>query len=115
MMCQLSVAMSRTDMTWPSAGQPEALTKWELVIPSFAACAFIIAAKLSSVPPMPSASVTAASFPESTKMPRMRSSMVMFVPTCTNMREPPMCQAWSLTRKVWSIRSLPALSCWKVM
>ncbi len=90
--------MSCTLMRWSGSGQPVQLRKFDAVRPSSAAFLFISSTKPSSEPAIPSASTMQASLPESTIMPRIRSSTCTEVPTCTNILEPPMRQARSETR-----------------
>ena len=84
-------------------------------MPNSAARAFIISAKLSSVPAMPSASVIAASLPDWMIMPRSRSSTRTWLLSFRNIAEPcalapPVSQAFCETVKRSSRWSFPAFS-----
>ena len=106
-----STARSRAVVHWPSAGQPEEFLNTVPVMPSSRALAVMRSAKLSSLPDIPSAMTTQASLPDSTIMPLIRSSTVTSLPSSTNMREPPMLRARSLTRnRVSSFRRPAAIS-----
>ena len=70
-----------------------------------------LAAKASSEPARPSAKTTAASLPDCTMTPWIRSSTLTLVPTSTNIFEPPMRQAFSLTGSVSSSVSVPSARC----
>ena len=59
------------DLTTPT---PDAFEKFEFDIPISFAFSFINSTKLSSVPAMPSAKATQASFPEATMIPLNKSS-----------------------------------------
>ena len=58
------MARSRAVTYWSGSGRPVALVKFEPVRPISSASWFIIEAKVSSVPAMPSASAIAASLPD---------------------------------------------------
>ncbi|MCY1183786.1 hypothetical protein D9M73_244340 [compost metagenome] len=83
--------------------------KWLLAMPRRAAVVFIRSAKASSLPAMCSATATLASLPDWMMMPCSRSPRATWVPTWTNIREPPVRQACSLmvTRSfslIWPLR-----------
>ena len=90
MMCSASSVRSRIDMTCPSAGQPEAFLNVELVMPSCWARWVMRRANPASVPSGDSASASTAqaSLPESTMMPRSRSSTRTRSLVFRNMVEP---------------------------
>ena len=91
------VARSRAVMRWLGSGQPVALAKLLPVKPISRALRVISSAKASSVPLSPSARTMQASLPDCTMTPRSRSSTRAVLPTSTNILEPPMRQAFSLT------------------
>ena len=61
-------AMSRAEVCWPSAKKPFGLTKWLSRMPSRRASRFIMAAKVSTLPPTPSAMTIAMSLADFTSM-----------------------------------------------
>ena len=102
-------ARSRTVIRWPGASRPVALAKLLPVRPSSLAFSVICRANSSSEPAIASAIVTQASLPDWMMMPRIRSSTFTRSPTFTNICEPPIFQARSLTRTSSSSLSLPCL------
>jgi hypothetical protein len=103
-------ARSRAVVHWPSTGQPDAFLNTVPDMPSSRPRLVMRSAKLSSLPDSPSATTTQASLPDSTIMPLIRSSTATSLPSSTNMREPPMLRARSLTRKRVSSLTRPAVS-----
>ena len=77
--------------------------------------ALLARANSSSEPAIASAMATQASLPDWMMMPRIRSSTFTRSPTSTNICEPPIFQARSLTRISSSSLSLPPLSWSKIM
>ena len=104
------VARSRAVMRWLGSGQPVALAKLLPVRPISWPLRVISAAKASSVPLRPSASTMQASLPDCTITPRSRSSTRTILPTSTNIFEPPLRHAFSLTGSSSSNEMRPSLS-----
>ena len=102
--------MSRADIACPSSGQPVAFRNVLLARPISRARRFISSANAASLPEMPSAMTMEASLPDCTMMPRNRSATLTRVLTMTNILDPPMRHAFSLTRNLSSRLSAPALS-----
>ncbi len=71
---------------------------------------FISSANCSSDPAMPSASTMQASLPDCTIMPRTRSSIFTWLFRSTNIFDPPMRQARSLTGSSWVSVNRPDFS-----
>ena len=110
MMCIASVARSRTLITCSGSGRPVAFLKWLAVMPSSRAFSFARSAKAVSLPASASAKTMQASLPDWMIMPRSRSSTPTRSPTLTNISEPSIRQARSLTGSVSSSLRLPSLS-----
>ena len=110
MMRRARVAMSRALMCWSGSGQPVQFLKNECVRPSCLAFAFISSANCSSDPAMASAKTMQASLPDCTMTPWIRSSTFTVVPICTNIFDPPMRQAFSVTGNSSSSRMRPCFS-----
>ncbi len=102
--------MSRAVVTCSGFGQPEALRKTVLVMPSWRAFSVIMSAKAASLPAIPSATTMVASLPDCTMMPRIKSSIRTRLPTRTNIFDPCIFQAFLLTGKVSSSDRLPFFS-----
>ena len=77
-------------------------------MPSSLAFAFIFSTNCSSDPPIASASTMAASLPDCTMTPRIRSSTLTVLPSCTNIFEPCIRQAFSRHRQL-VVQLQPAL------
>ena len=110
MIRRASVAMSRQLMCCSGSGQPVEFLKLELVSPSSFAFAFISSANCSSEPAIASANTMQASLPDCTMTPRIRSSTFTCVPTWTNIFDPPIRHARSLTSSSSSSRIFPCFS-----
>ena len=80
-MARASMARSRAEVIWSSAGRPLGLTKLDWIMPRRRAVAFISSAKLSIEPATPSASTTAMSFADFTINILSALSTVTTVPT----------------------------------
>ena len=110
MMRRASVAMSRQLMCCSGSGQPVEFLKFELVRPSSFAFWFISSANCSSDPAIASANTMQASLPDCTMTPRIRSSTRTCVPTWTNIFDPPIFHARSLTSSSSSSFIFPCFS-----
>jgi hypothetical protein len=115
MMKRARTARSRAVEYWLGSGSPVELVKLEPVSPISWPSWFIILAKVSSVPPMPSASAMAASLPDWMMTERSRSETFTFELSSANMVEPPEAappsrQACSEMKNSSFIDSLPRCS-----
>ena len=108
MMIVASLARSRTLIRCPGSGQPLAFLNVLLVRPSSWPRLVICSLKASSVPPSASATTMQASLPDCTMIPCRRSSTRTRDPTSTNIFEPPLRHAFSLTGRVSSRLRLPS-------
>ena len=102
------MAKSPTVETWPSAANPVGFLKWVLVMPKRLASSFICWTNTSTEPPpMASASVVAASLPDWTIMPLIKSLTLAGTLGLRNIREPSIFQPASDTVSIWSARNVP--------
>ncbi len=118
MMCVAIVAMSRAVLLCPASVRPVTFLKLVFFRPKAWAWRFIMATKLSSVPPTPSASATEASLPELTITPRSRSATLGVERGSMNISEPPplrSSQARIDTGSSCSSVSFLSRSAWKTM
>jgi hypothetical protein len=89
MIAWASTARSRAEALWFGSGRPAEFSKWEWVMPSRAASAFISAANADSEPPTCSAKALAASLPLSMMTPRSMSIRGTWALSGTNMQLSP--------------------------
>ena len=117
MMCWASLASSRAVILWSGSCRPVELVKFDCVSPSSFARLFIMSAKASSLPAMPSASAMQASLPDWIITPCNRSRTLTRLFSAANIAEPPdgappLRQAFSLMVISSSYLSLPsAIAC----
>ena len=114
MIAPARITKSFTVVRWFSPGRPVLLRKCVPLMPKRLASAFIISAKPSSLPPMASASVMAASLPDCTIRPLIKSLTLAGLRGSKNMREPSAFQPFSDTVSIWSGLSVPLSSALKV-
>ena len=116
MMCEAIVARSRAVLLCPGSVSPATFLKVVFFSPNACACRFIMATKVSTLPPTASANATAASLPLCTIKPRSSSSTLGVIVVSMNISEPPplrSAQARIETGIGWSSVSFLSRSAWK--
>ena len=102
---------SRAVIRCSGSGQPVEFRKVLFCRPMRRPVLLSSSANCCSDPLIASASTMHASLPDCTMTPRTRSSTLICAPSSTNIFDPPMRQARSLTGSVWSSCRRPAFSC----